>query len=453
MGGDGQLTSGGTRVVAPAEMTAARHRRDAIMTTVTGLAVFGLAFVTGPILARALGPAGRGSVAAVIIPTQVLGWLLMFGIPQAAAYHARQYQRRALVMSAWVVAGAVGLPLVLLAWPFVPALLDQHPAITVDYFRAFLLTALLVLPYVTVIDQLRGVGRTSAFNFYRAVPTVLNAVSLVALFAADALTLERALLAALVSNLVGWLGTIAVNRAGPGRGFDRAVFRDVASYGGRVWIGTLSTMVVSRFDQFIMVTLVEPRLLGLYVVAATAAQVTGPIGQGIALSLLPHLRANDDPVDPTDDPLDATAGLADDPVGGSGRNRQRTRTALIWTAAGSGLVAAVGAATAWYLVPLVYGQAFAGAVPSLLILLPGQVCLDLANVVGAKLEADDRPGAVSTGTAIAAGLTVALTVPAVVRFSIEGAAAVTTLGQLAFLVYVVRAAGLDDLIGKREDGR
>ncbi len=403
---------------SPAEMTEERLRRDRLVTTVSGFAVFGLAFITGPILARTLGTSGRGSVAAVIIPTQILGWMLMFGIPQATAYFARVRDGRQLIMSSWVFTLIVGLPVVALIWPFVPSLLTRYPPVTVGFFRAFLVASLLVLPFTTTIDYLRGIGQTTAFNVFRLLQYVVNAVLLSVLFLTDRLDLRLALLVALVANVGAWLLTIGVNRTWPGRGFRRSVFREQLHYGGRVWIGTMSTMVIARFDQVLMVGVVEPAALGLYVVAATVAQITGPIGQGVALSLLPHLRVN---------------------AGASEQHETMTRSALRWTFLASSGTAIAVALTAPFLLPWVYGGSFSGAVVPLLILLPGQVCLDMANVVSAKLEADNRPGKASKGTALGAVMTAIFVIPAVHLYGIEGAAFVTSASQALFLAYVWNA--------------
>jgi O-antigen/teichoic acid export membrane protein len=398
--------------VAP---TGGRLRRDTVMTTASGFAVFALAFITGPILARALGSSGRGSVAAVIVPTQILGWVMMFGIPQATAYYARVRDRRNLIMSAWAFSLVAGVPIVLVIWPFVPRFLSQHPDAVVGYFRAFLVASLLVLPFTATIDHLRGVGRAAAFNVFRLLQYVLNTLILVVLFVAGDLDLTTALAVALAANVAAWMATIAVNRAWPGRGFDRTVFGEQIHYGARVWIGTLSAMVIARFDQFLMVGIVSPEALGLYVVAATAAQITGPIGQGVALSLLPHLRVD-----------------AEDRAG----HRRMTGTALRWTLLASAATAVVVALVAPFALPFVYGSEFSAAVVPLLLLLPGQVCHDLANVVSSKLEADNKPGAASKGTALGAVTTALLVVPAVELYGIEGAAVVTSISQALFLAYV-----------------
>jgi O-antigen/teichoic acid export membrane protein len=63
----------------------------------------------------------------------------------------------------------------------------------------------------------------------------------------------------------------------------------------------------------------------------------------------------------------------------------------------------------------------------------------MANVVNAKLEADNRPGKASKGTALGAITTVMFVIPAVHLYGIEGAAFVTSASQALFLAYVWNA--------------
>jgi hypothetical protein len=59
----------------------------------------GFGLVTGPITARALGPVGQGSVAAVSVYNTITTTLFSFGLPNATGYFAvkRTYARRALM--------------------------------------------------------------------------------------------------------------------------------------------------------------------------------------------------------------------------------------------------------------------------------------------------------------------------------------------------------------------
>ncbi|MFN0091224.1 MAG: lipopolysaccharide biosynthesis protein [Acidimicrobiales bacterium] len=396
------------------------HRRDTLLTTAVGFAAYGLAVLSGPVLARALGAAGRGSYQAVWAPVQLLGWALMLGLPQATAYYAKEHDRRSLDATAWLAAVLVGVPVVALIWLLAPAFLAQHPPATVPWFRAYLVSALLVLPMQNSYEWLRAAGRTLTFNLYRALPFVLSTAGLVLLSSLGALNLASALWATLAANVVAPLTVLVLERSNPlamPSTFSRAAARRQLHYGGRVWVGTLSNMVTSRFDQFLMVSLVSPDQLGQYAVAVTAAGLSAPIAQGVGFSLFPHLRAEADPA----------------------RRQARTRRALAWVAAASALIGgALALGGRWGLTTLM-GPSFSGALVACWILLPGQACWNLGQVVKARLEADDRPGAASHALAAAALVTI-VGVPLAVRFfGIEGAAAVTTLSQVVFLAWATAA--------------
>lgn len=400
---------------------ARRHRLDTLITTASGLAVYALSLLTSPLLARALGADGRGSLAAVLRPTELVGWLLMFGVPAATAYHARDAARRELQATSWALTFAAGIPLVVVMWPFVPTFLRNHPPETVAWFRWSLVAALLVLPFQNTYEYLRGQGANRRFNFYRSLPIVVSTLLIVALYADGSLTLRRALAANVGANLAVPLWVMFCERALIVRMW-RYLRLDLARkqlhYGSRVWLGTLSNLVLARFDQLLMVGLVSPPQLGLYAVAATGAMVTLPIAQGVGYALFPVLRA---------EPDDAL-------------RRERIGQALRWVTVSSVGLCAVLGLIAPIVLPAVMGEEFRAAVTAFLLLLPGQICWNVGQVYKVQLEADDRPGVASVALAVGAAITLA-TVPFAVRwYGIEGAAAVTSFTQLLFLVLCWRAA-------------
>ena len=124
--------------VAPRGATSGGHRRDTVVTTVAGLGIYGLGLFTGPLLARSLGVADRGTYAAVWAPTQIVGWLLMFGIPAATTYYARPDNRVQLDNTAWLFTAAAGVPVLVVLWPLAPLFLHRHPPEAVFWFRMFL---------------------------------------------------------------------------------------------------------------------------------------------------------------------------------------------------------------------------------------------------------------------------------------------------------------------------
>ena len=80
------LTSPSGATEEEAHGSASRLRRDAALAVATGFAVQSVLVVTGPLLARMLGPSGRGYLAALILWPLVITQLGNLGIPSALTY-------------------------------------------------------------------------------------------------------------------------------------------------------------------------------------------------------------------------------------------------------------------------------------------------------------------------------------------------------------------------------
>ena len=410
----------GSEPVVPARdaqgaLSARRHRRDSALTAGTNLAVYALSLLTGPLLGRSLGPAGRGDLASVLTPTQLWAWATTYGLPGATAYLAPERDRGELITSAWLVATVVNVPLVALVWFLVPAYLAGHDPITVGWFRLILVGSLLSLPCYSTLNHLNGVGRNAAFNALRHLPTIGNAVAVLVLRLSGRLSLASALRATLITNVVGCAAAILFGRGWPRR-FRLSTLRAQWRFGSRLAIGQLASLAVGRLDQLLMVRLVSSAQLGRYAVAATAAGAGGALAQGLAFALFPRVRHAE------------TARL----------RRREVRRASRWVLVGSGAMALAIGAIAPYLLPALFGAGFRDAVPALWLLLPGQVANDRATVLAAGLQASGRPGVATRGQLLATMCTAAGIVPAVARWGIQGAAVVTSLSQLAGLIYVSR---------------
>ncbi len=394
-----------------------RHQRDSLLTAGSQLFVYGLSLLTGPMLARALDADGRGDLAAVLVATQLFGWVATFGIPAATAYYATSMDRRELNMSAWFFSLVVGLPVVAVIWPFVPRYLNDHDPATVLWFRLFLLAALTVLPQYACLNYVNGRGGNVRFNALRHLALLSNSLVVIVLFLTDRLTLISALQASFFCNLAAAVITFTFAGGWPSRGFSWAALRIQLDYGWRVALGSVAQMTVGRLDQIIMVGIVAPEELGLYVIAVTAAGVSGALAVGMGLAVFPHIR-------------DAPDHAA---------RRATLRRGVRWMALSSTGMAAVIGLSAGFVIPLLFGEGFRGSLKPLYVLLPGQVCFDLANVIGQALQAEGRPGTSSRALTLAAIITASTITLAVSRYGIVGAALVTTTSQAAYLAYVTVA--------------
>jgi O-antigen/teichoic acid export membrane protein len=393
---------------APPPQQWARLRRSVFareggLTVGWGLGVYALSLVTGPALARALGADGRGSVAAVVVPAQVVAHLLAFGTHIAAGYLSERIRREDLLVGVAFTSLVVGGPVVAVLWMLVPAYLSGHDAMTVMFLRVFLVQTLLTVPAFAVIEMHRARSAGLSFNVLRTLPLVLNTLLVIALFVSGALTLVSALVSAIAAVIVS--DAVALTTARLRRPFTLGMktVRRLWSFGARTWLGTLSNTVVGRLDQLLLVALAAPDELGLYAVAVSAANVTLPIGQGAAYAVLPTFRRGE--LSTLSDVRNATVAVF------------AVTTAVCVVLALAGPVA----------IPLLFGDDFRGAVRPLLLLLPGQAIGAAGEVLKADLVARGHPGKGSICQGLAAAVTLAFLPPAVLLLGIEGAAIVTTL--------------------------
>ncbi|MEA1904876.1 MAG: oligosaccharide flippase family protein [Candidatus Hadarchaeota archaeon] len=92
--------------------------KGSAITFLTQVGGFLLAFVASIILARSLGPAGRGAYALAILIASVLAKVGSLGLEAANVYYgaSRKEQLRDLISNSIIVALALGLSLIILSW-------------------------------------------------------------------------------------------------------------------------------------------------------------------------------------------------------------------------------------------------------------------------------------------------------------------------------------------------
>ena len=171
----------------------------------------------------------------------------------------------------------------------------------------------------------------------------------------------------------------------------------------------------ARLDQLILAAAGFRAELGLYSVAATLAQLSAPLSNGVAGAILPAMRR-------------------------SGNEEAARRTAVratLGVAAGSILIAALVAVSAPLILRVAFGSDFEDAAVFVWLLLPGEVAYDIGNVLAAGIQARGRPGIATQAMAVAAGFTVLFVPFAIDRWGAEGAAVVTTVAYWFRMLYLM----------------
>jgi O-antigen/teichoic acid export membrane protein len=355
-----------------------RHTRiSGIVARLTTANVLGAAsgFVTGPLLARALGPSGRGDLAAVIVPLALAPQVLSLAIP-SFAYRAipRGWTFDEVLGSLGPLLLSIGSVAAAAAVPIADALAGGRETV-----RTFLIIGLLATPLVLISMLLAS--SSAALERWRAVIAV-NAIPFATVFAAVVVlyaTGRLTVATAAAANIAGSLLTLVpvmplVARVQRAR-FRLSLAREAISFGAKGWIGGLAMLANLRLDQFIMITAVSPHELGLYAVAVTIAGASG-LATG---ALVPPLATR----------------VA------SGQTHLITQAVRVAVGGTLVLNAVLALATPVLLIVL-FGPRFSGAIPMALILLAAQVPFSGASVLSTALGADGAPliGSVGEGMAL-----------------------------------------------------
>lgn len=399
-----------------------RLKRDAALAVATGFAIQSALVVTGPLLARMLGPSGRGYLAALILWPLVITQLGNLGIPSALTYSVARDPSSSRGLARLGLSFALPQALLLTALQGVWLLLILHgdPAEvrTAGWLTLALVPAMLSQQYGLAL--LQGHLRLRLFNALRLLPWLLYAIGVAALFVFD----DHAIVAIVAALLVAfWAsGTTALIcgiRCSRGTARPSVGRRFLASFGLRGLLSSFSAVDVLRPDQVVLALFLSPSALGLYVV-------------GLAFTNLPYFIAK-------------SVGLVTFPWVASRREQadaRRTMWSLLWLTTGIAvvIVAAMCAAAQW-LVPFFFGSQFSAAVTITYIVLPGTVFLSARRVLSEGLKGRGYPLAGTVGELVSlAWIAVALAIFVPLWGIIGAAIALTSSYVVSMLLLVAIAA-------------
>jgi O-antigen/teichoic acid export membrane protein len=412
--------------------------RSIVRTAGFNVAAAAAAGLGGIILARAVGPTVRGEYAAI---TAWFGVTLMVGgMGQPAAlcfYVARDPERareyvaasRAMMLTTGTLALTAGM---LLA----PLLAHGDTAVSVGYRIAFgtSIVAFLGASY-TFSLQARDLDR---WNVVRLTQPVLGLIALGTLWRLRLLTLDNALVVLVGTMLLQlcW-AYICCRRTGlvPGHAHVRLV-RPLATYGTAQIAALTPAALNAQLDQLVLSQTVPAADLGRYAIAVSLTLLPVPLVAAIGNVVFPLLAAE----------RTVTAST-----------HRIQRLAVLGSAGMAAGMLVPLAAVAYWLVPLVFGEGYRGAVPLLWILTPGGVFLACGQVTGDLLRGRNRPVIEAWAQGLAAIFTVVLLLVLLPVLGVYGAAIASTVAYgialVAMLCYLWRLPRKGDRSGPTMTGR
>lgn len=391
----------------------------------------GIATLLGALIvvaaARLLGPAGKGTLTLLVMIPVLTTAFLHLGIGQATVFHAPRQGRGELVATSGFLIAALGVlgvaaALLLALGPLRPLFRGVPPAWIILMCAA----VPIALSYDLLAALLQALYRIDARNLMVLACPAVNLALLLALAGPARMGVKGGMIAWVLAYLAAatvgaaWMAAIVP----PAQlRFDAGLGRRLLDFGARTYWGALLNMLNARFDFLLVGFLLGPADLGLFTVAVYVAELLWKLPEAVGLVLQPRV-----------------ARLSEDEARRFTPRVVRLLLPLLLLAAL--LVAAAGAP----LVRIVFGPAFRGAAPALLILLPGFVAAAVHKLLASDMMGRGHPLAYSATSALAFIAMVALDFWLIPVFGIRGAALAATsayfLGAAAMVVLYLRSASV-----------
>lgn len=373
-----------------------------------------MSFITGPLQARALGPTGRGELAAILIPAGLVPTIVSLGLGSYAMWAAARGRNLgtllgtvgSMLLVLGVIAALVGIPL------------SRYLGGGSDVVTLYLTIAFLAVPVtllaLLVTDLAIGLEQWPTVIAARLAVTLAGSVAIVVLFIAGVLTVSSAAIVGLSAGIFSLIPMMSVLRRRPALSFDRAMARAALRFGAKAWVGGVTYVTNLRLDQLLMIKMVSARDLGLYAIAVNLS--------GFFLS-----------------PLLAALLQGSSPRIAKGDHELPARIGRLSVAATVGVGLPI-AAVSPMLLPALFGTGFAGALPATLVLLAASVPAALNGALCAAVSSAGHPGLAARAQALALMITVPGLLLALPPLGIIGAALVSFVAYSTTTVYIVERA-------------
>ncbi len=258
----------------------------------TKFLIIGISAANGVITARELLPAGRGDLAAMILWPVFLASAMTLGIPSALTFQLRSHL--ALLTS--------GLAMLVGAL-FMDHWIAQYPPKAILFAQFFLLGTPLTSLLLVGRAGLESGGDFLASNKLQVYAPALTFAALLVLLASHSLTPYSAGVAYVPVGIVPvvWMLWDLWEKFQPNLKAFRSSVRLLLSYGVRSYGIDLCGTMALYVDQILVVRILQPKMMGIYVVALSLSRVLNAFHTSVIMvsqgseSVLRDNPRNDEP--------------------------------------------------------------------------------------------------------------------------------------------------------------
>lgn len=362
-----------------------------------------LGAMTGILVARVLGPDGRGQLVIGSVGPLVIGSFATLGLEESTVYSlansTTDAERRTTLWSSMTIGAAFGVlgSLVALAmqlWYFAPKLPETGHAVAYAYASLPLFFILTQIP----LAAMRAIGDYVKWNICRLYVSLVYAIVLVALSVTESMSLSSVLLSHLAINAGLGIALVVAAQLKWNYAFDGGLACSLVRLGLGNHLVTIQQLSNQRLDQFVLTRFVGSAALGQYAVAVTYATAALSLALAPAWQLYSHLSR--------------TTQLS----------RRSFRRVMQRSVVGVSLMAAIGAVAAPFLLPALFGPEFRGATMPTIVLLCASPALAASALYASTWKACGQPMRVARAEGLGLATTVVLLAILLPAYGVTGAA-------------------------------
>lgn len=383
--------------------------------------VFGVILMI--ILARALGPEGKGIYALIILVPTLAIKLAGFGIEEANVYFtgSKKYLDKELVSASFACAFSLGVLLILLflvisLFDFFQNFLNSNQ-INLSYLWITVLTIPFTYLYVFLNGVFLGKEEIVKFNTVKISFIFFQLIAAILLL----IILKQGILGAIFSYV---LASVAVSLIAIFLirkivvfhfSFNKKLFKNILSYGGKIYLGNIAQFLNYRVDMILIAIFLMPAAVGFYSIAVEIVEKLWLIPMVIATVLFPRISS----------------------LNGSQANSLTPRvcrhTLLIVFIVSLGLIF-----LAYPLIKILFGSVFLPSVWPLLILVPGVIAFSISRILLADLSGRGKPGVAIKASSVSLVANIFLNILLIPKWGISGAAFASTIAYtLSTLIIII----------------
>lgn len=419
-----------SRKSSPASIRTPPGRRSFVQTFGTSLGLQGFTILTGVLVARVLGPDGRGVFAAAQIWPMIIAGLFFFGSNQALSLRAADHrsERGALYGAALGLGCGFSVAALLVGVLTIPLLLENPEVRSAALLFLPQIPLFIFVSLLVSVDV--GLGDFGRYNLSRWALGTTNLAAVLLLVLAGVDEPRAFILAILAANgacLVVLLFQVPWSTVRLYSSHVKVLFE-----GGRFYAATITLLLRDQVERLFLLYAMSIEDLGQYVVAFSAAFLPSVLAKSLGLIVFSRSAI----------------------IGQSGAYEDVGRLFRLLVTLNL-IIAACSAAVLPFLIPFIYGPEFVTAGQIALVLVLAQIAISAFSVLDEGLRGQNRAHLGAGAILLMLATFLATAFPLANAFGAVGVAAAAVMGHTVALLFLVvmfkRTAPAVYLLPQKED--